>query len=266
MSISSVLPKSPRSDNPSNAKPKKKTKSTAPAPISKKAANAATSTPTDAKAIKVQNDRVARANALRKSFPNMRNIPNSITPSQRKKLILLHTQKATSMLQPTPSATNGDPKDVAPAPTVQSTNKKKVSNDEKQRSRAALLKQQYPGMEGIPPEIGQGTKKKLVAQYKAKSSAVAPSVTMSTFGKAAPKGPRLNKLPARPVPPAPYSGTYPKRQSLRLNEAAADSLATSEPKSQRPTSYKMAPLSDERRAEVARNLASGSNNDPVMID
>lgn len=261
MSISSIVPEPPQSDHASKAKSKKKTKR------SKQAANASTSTPANAKEIRKEQGRVARATALRKMFPTMQNIPNSITPAQKKGLILNHTRNAASTLQPTHSATSEGPRDAPLAPTTQATKSKNATNDEKQRNRAALLKQQYPEMEGIPPKIGKGTKKKLVAQYEAKSKAPASAVAMPTsFGIAAGIGPGLNDLPARPVPPAPTSGRYPTRQSSRLNKTPAHSTATSSLMSQRPTSYKMAPLSDERRAEVARNLAAGSNDDPVMID
>lgn len=261
MSTSSVVPEPPQSDHASKGKSNKKTKR------SKKAASASTLIPADAKEIRKEEGRVARATALQKMFPTMQNIPNSITPSQRKKLILNHTQNATGTLQPTQLATNGGPRDAGPAPNTQATKVEKATNDEKQRKRAASLKQQYPDMEGIPSKIGQGTKKKLIAQYKARSTAPAPSVVMPTSsGTAARTGPGLNELPKRPAPPAPTSGTYPTRQSSRLNGTPANWAATSDLRSQRTTSYKMAPLSDERRAEVARNLAAGSNDDPVMID
>ena len=252
MSISSFIPEPPSSDHASKAKLNKKTKRL------KKAASVSTSTLNNADETTKRLSRVARAKALRKKFPTMQDIPDSITPSQRKKLILNHTQNPTGTLQPTHPATNEGLRDAGPAPNTQATKRKKATNDEKQRKRAALLKQQYPDMTGIPLKIGQGTKKKLVAQYKAGSTATAPSVVMPTSsGTAARTGPRLNELPKR---------TYPTRQFSRLNGTPANQAAASDLRSQRTTSYKMAPLSDERRAEVARNLAAGSNDDPVMID
>ena len=259
MSIISVIPEPPQSDRPSksNSKSRKKSKRTAPTPVSKKAPNTSTSTPADAKRIGKGKKAVARAIALRQQFPAMQNIPDSITPSQRKKLVLNHTQNSVSTLQPTASASNEGPRNAVPAPPTQSMKRKKAVTDEKQRSRAALLKQQYPQMEGIPPKIGQGTKKKLVAQYKAKSSALTSTAKMPTSSsKATKSGP----------PPAHTLGTYPTRQVTRLRETPASLSATSDAILPRPTSYKMAPLSEERRAEVARNLAAGSNSDPVMVD
>ena len=268
MSISSVIPEHPESDRLTKAKPTRKSRHTAAALTSKKTASASTSTPAEARATKRERGRMARAIALRQQFPAMQNIPDSITPSQRKMLILHHTQNAASTLQPTPSATNEDPANAGPAPLTQATKSKKEFTQEKQKKRADTLKEQYPDMKGIPPRIGQGRRKKLIAQYKARSSALAPAVTVPTSSSnAAAKGPRPKELPTQPRPPAHTSGTYPTRQFTRLHVIPADSSpATSDSRSQRPTSYKMAGLSEERLAEVARNLASGSNDDPVMVD
>lgn len=263
MPISSVIPKPPQSNHPKKAKSKKKTKGTAPTSTSKAADTLKANANREKKEERKEKTRVGRATMLRKQYPNMQNIPNSITPSQRKKLIALHTQNATdtSTLQQTQSATNKGPKDAGQAPTT------KLTATEKQRHRAASLKQRYPDMEGIPPKIGKGTGKKLIAQYKARSTAPAPapSVTVPTStGTAAKYSLQSNELPTRPVPPHSTSGTYATRQISR--ETLVGSSINSDSRSQRPTSYKMAPLSEERRAEVARNLAAGSNDDPVMID
>ena len=157
-------------------------------------------------------------------------------------------------------------KDAGPAPTKRSANQE-ATDDLKQRNRAALLKQQYPGMKGVPPKIGLGTRRKLIAEYKAKASARAPSAAMPTSSGATGKhGPGLKELPARPLPPGPSSGANATRQRGVLDGIPANSSATSGARNQRPKLNKMAPLSEERRAEVARNLAAGSNSDPVMID
>ena len=260
MPISSVTPEPPQSNHPKKAKTKKKTKGTAPIPTSKKAADTPTA---NAKRERVERTRMARATALRKKYPTMQNIPNSITPSQRKKLIALHTQNAadTSTLQQARSATNKGPKNAGQAPTT------KLTEDEKQRHRAALLKQQYPDMKGIPSKISLGSRKKLIAQYNARATAPAPvsSVTVPTStGTAANYNFRSNELPTRPVPPHSNPGKQATRQITR--ETPVSPSTNSDSRSQRPISYKMAPLSEERRAEVARNLAAGSNDDPVMID
>ncbi len=269
-SISSVIPEPPQSDHPSSKKSKKKAKRTAPTPISNTAASVPTSNPVNVEEAKRERKRVAeqkrvnRANTLRQTYPTMKNIPKSITPAQRKKLILLHNENAANKLQPTLSATTKGSRDAAPKPTTQS--KRKAVNIEKQRKRAIVLQQQYPDMKGIPSTISQGVRKKLVAQYTAKKSAVAPSASMPTSSNAtARSAPRLNELPTRPVPPS-TSGMDPKHQLTQIHSTPTDSLEASNLTSQKPTSYKMAPLSEERRAEVARNLAAGSNDDPVMID
>ena len=254
-SISSVVPEPPRSDHALKRKPRKKTKRTDPTSTSKTAASV--STPSESKEAKKERSRIARAAVLRKQYPLMQNIPKSITPSQRKKLILQHTQNAANMLQPTRSSTAEGP---GAADATQSKNDRKAANKEKQRNRATLLKQQYPNMEGIPSKIGRGIRKKLVAQYNARSSALAPSVTMPTSSDTT-----LN-LPTRPVPlPTAILGMNPTYKPT-CSWLSTNSSIASGSKPQKQTSNKMAPLSEERRAEVARNLAAGSNSDPVMID
>ena len=254
-SISSVVPEPPQSDHASKRKPRKKTKRTDPTSTSKTTANV--STPAESKEAKKERSRIARAAVLRKEYPLMQNIPKSITPSQRKKLILQHTQNAANMLQPTRLSTADGP---GAADAIQSKNDRKAANKEKQRNRATVLRQQYPNMEGIPSKIGRGIRKKLIAQYNARSSALAPSVTMPTSSAT-----KLN-LPTRPVPlPTAILGMNPTYQPT-CSWLSINSSVASGSKPQKQTSNKMAPLSEERRAEVARNLAAGSNSDPVMID
>lgn len=207
MSVSSIKPEPPQSDHPSNPKSGKKGRR------KKKAAGASTSTPANAGEIRKETGGVARAIALRKRFPTMQDVPNYITPSQKQKLILRHTQNANSTLQPTHSATNEGPIDAGPALTTQSRDNEEAINDSKQRKRAALLKQQYPNMEGIPPKIGKQARKKLVAQYNARPSALVPAVTVPTSsGRAAGNGPRLDEHPA------PTSGTNQTPQFTHLQK------------------------------------------------
>lgn len=262
MSISSVVPEPP---SPPQSKHKKKGRSKKDtkriAPTSTKATDPSETNEEREKREKLERLQAARATRLRKQYPTMQNIPNSINLSQKKKLIALHMQNATdtSTLQPTHSAANKNPKDAGQAPT------RKSLVEKQQKQRAASLKQQYPRMQGIPSKIGKGTKKKLIAQYKADSKAPAPSATMpAPLGTAAKPSLRSDGLPTQAVPPNLASGTQATRQTA--HETPAVSSANSDLRFQRPTSYKMAPLSEERRAEVARNLAAGSNDDPVMID
>ena len=253
--MSSVVPEPPQSEHALKRKPRKKPKRTDPVSTSKTAASG--STPAESKEAKKERSRIARAAVLRRQYPLMPNIPKSITPSQRKKLILQHTQNGTNMLQPTRSSTAEGP---GAAEARQSKNDRKAANKEKQTNRATLLKQQYPNMEGIPSKIGRGIRKKLIAQYNARSSASAPSVNMPMSSDA-----KIN-LPTRPVPlPTANLGMNPAYQAT-CSWLSTSSLIASGSKPQKKTSNKMAPLSEERRAEVARNLAAGSNSDPVMID
>ena len=205
-SISSVVPEPPQSDHGPKKKPRKKTRRTDPTSTSKTIAGG--SAPAESKEAKKERSRIARAAVLRKQYPLMQNIPKSITPSQRKKLILQHTQNAANMLQPARLSTAEGP---GAADATQSKNDIKAANKEKQRHRATLLKQQYPNMEGIPSKIGRGIRKKLIAQYNARSSALTPSVTMPTSSDT-----KVN-LPTRPVPlPTAVLGTNPAPTSMFL--------------------------------------------------
>ena len=266
MMISSILPEPSQSDLPQNATVFLNKKPASKARKRKKEARKAAKASGGNAAVN-EMGRKDRATALRKMFPDMQNIPDSITPSQRKKLILNYSQNATSMAQQTHSGTNAGPENVGLASTAQPENSFKARNSEKQRNRAASLKNQYPGIGDIPSKIGKGTRKKLIAEFKARSTAQAPSVKGSkSSGTAVGNGHPLNELPTRLMPPALKTGRYPTRQSTRAGQTPVLALENSIPKPQRPASHKMAPLSEERRAEVARNLAAGSNDDPVMID
>ena len=268
MSISSVLPEAPQSDAPGDAIAISNQKPVSKARKRKKEAKKAAKAAAGANAaVKETTSRKNRAIALRNLYPDMQNIPDSITPSQRKKLILNHTQNATTMVQPTHSGKNEGPKNASVASTAQPKKDFKARNSEKQRDRAVSLKKQYPGIGEIPSKIGKGTKKKLIAEYKAKSTAQAPKVKgPKSSGTAAGNGHPLTELPARLMPPDPNTGRYPTRQSTRAGQTNVTLSENSNPKPQRPVSHKMAPLSEERLAEVARNFAAGSNDDPVMID
>lgn len=200
-SISSVIPEPPQSNRPTIRKPRKRSKLTAPTPASKTVANASAPAAADANKTRKEQKRIARASQLRKQYPNMQNIPKSITPSQRKKLIFNHTQSATNTLQPIPSGTAEVPKLADPTSTAQL---RKAANREKQVNRANLLKQQYPDMEGVPSKIGRGIRKKLIAQYQVKSSALAPSVTISTSSNTIAR----TNLPTRPILPPATSGVF----------------------------------------------------------
>ena len=260
--ISSVTLELPKSDQLTKKKAKKKAKRKASSPISKPAASISATIKTNK--AKKDRSRMNRAIALRLEYPTMKNIPDSITPAQRKKLILHHSQNATNRLQPPPSAIPHLLTDNVPTSTTQSKTSTKITTKEKQRNRAASLKQQYPKMEGIPPKLGKGTRKRLIDQYNAGASALAPSVTMPTSSDVtAGSAPLLTELPRRPVPAGSNSGMRSRHSPPRFY---ANSSGYSHPTSQRPTSNKMAPLSAERLAEVARNFATGSNDDPVMID
>ena len=258
-SMSSVLAEPSQSNGPSKKKPRKKKKNAA-------STNTATSAPTSAITRKDERG-MRRAIRLRNDYPNMKNIPNSITLAQRKKLILDHTQNTANLLPPTHSATTQVTEDAGEILRTLPNNSRKLAIDEQQRTRATMLKMQYPNMKGIPAKIGKGTRKKLIDQFKAASKARAPSMTKPTSSKSTTRGaPNLNELPTRLGPAASTEGMNPISVYTQSHATLTGSLGPSNSASHEPTSHKMAPLSEERLAEVARNLAAGSNDDPVMID
>lgn len=118
--------------------------------------------------------------------------------------------------------------------------KSKKSNEEKKKNRALRLKKKYPDMENIPDGITPAERRAFVAAYEERKSAEqrAPVQSQSVHP---------TQLPQRPV--------------LSSYQPFPDSNLRS-----RPVSNKMAPLSDERRAEVARNLSGHSNDDPINLD
>lgn len=205
-----------------------------------------------------------RALSLKKQYPDMAGIPEFVSPDLKKKLIR-----------------GGE-----------------IDGDKnKERQRASDLKKRFPQMQGIPDQISKAAKNILVAEYQAKLKAPAgPAKAKKASGKKAKLRARLADLPPRPAaPPSNPKSTYPIRQFARLKRENADSITISgkvaplsdkrrdqksAPSAQLPsrpiprhhnsvyrnTSDKMAPLSNERRAEVAMNLRGHTGLDPIMID
>ena len=113
----------------------------------------------------------------------------------------------------------------------QSTNPfpKQPNKITKGNTRACKLRKKYPDMGPIPEQIGPKMRQKLITEYNERKGVSRRSVV------------RKSNAPSKRADPGP-------------------SLST------RPISNRMAPLSDERRAEVARNLSGTSTDDPIDID
>ena len=103
-----------------------------------------------------------------------------------------------------------------------------------QRRRACQLRKACPGIENVPEQVTKATFKNMMKEYKDK---LIPSQTDSS---AMPK----------------------KRKERSRKKAAAQSLPIRPPHPADKLSNRMAPISNERRAEVARNLG-GTPNDPI---
>ena len=213
--------------------------------------------------------RRSRAKSLRKQYPDMKNIPEEITKQQKKRLIKQYNDQTS-----TTKANN-----VGGSAGVQvsrNTNPAQLSAEEaihrKQSERAARLKREHPEIARlIPSKIGKKASKSIIDKQGA-STSTGPLVSRAS-------GQARATLPRRPASPAHTQGTYPTRQATALhglpNGISRDSNAlqsvpngwSGNTSARNPKwTNKMAPLSDERRAEVARNLSGLSQDDPINID
>ena len=115
-----------------------------------------------------------------------------------------------------------------------------MTKGERNKARAIRLQRKYPEMEGIPNAISKGEQKALVFVYEKQKSAnqkaaLVPYQDIDNI-----------QVSHRPEPPS--------QQPSQQNGPS------------RPVSNKMAPLSEERRAEVARNLSGHTSDDPITLD
>ena len=192
-----------------------------------------------------------RAAALKASYPDMKGIPDRITKKAKLKMVEQYKAKIVA---------DDQTKKASLAPTGLVTTNAKGA---KGRNRASALRKQYPDMPGIPKTIGKKKRTSLIANYeKQKNNKVAvrggPTQRQNTH---------LAQLPQRPLPAPQQSqqSEYPIRQRTANHDKNPNFSSIQGPQ-RRPVSNKMAPLSNERRAEVARNLSGGSNDDPINLD
>ena len=144
--------------------------------------------------------------------------------------------------------------------------------------RAKTLREKCPDMEGIPEEISKMDYKQLIAAYQeqnyiSENGVAAKAINSIELKQRAShkKVRRAAKQFAKENIPiqlhqSPKSAKEQSNYPLRSHAATARGLATRSSPKTRPASNKMAPLSDARRAEVARNLSGASNNDPIALD
>ena len=227
-----------------------------------------------------------RALRLKEMYPDMKRIPDTVGPRQRKKLIDAYEQSKNARRR-RKEARAGE--DVQPTLPKQYTGFSYVS-----AQRALALQRMFPDMQGIPRGVDRQEIKSLILNRPGEDMKSATKATKEVLNVA--KG-RLKELQLRQKNPdmrgIPESASEGQRQSPRkaskkskdkIKDATVhgENLETStlphppvtNPTQPDPTvkslrsatSSRMAPLSDERRAEVARNLSGHSNSDPITLD
>lgn len=188
----------------------------------------------------------SRANSLRKQFPNATNIPVRITKRQRKDLVAQLTGIVSA-----PQAPN-------------------VGNLPPAKRRAGALKEQFPQLARlIPDEISSNQKEAFIEKHGKAGK------NQEVFYKREPDPPSEVRSCAenRRREQTQYPGA--QLTSVSKCHSSRSSFVTAPQTNERPAdvchplarpSDKMAPLSDERRAEVARNLSGYSRDDPIDVD
>ena len=177
--------------------------------------------------------------------------------------------------------------------------KSEIQELQARKDRAHSLRRQYPDMKAIPADISKQQRRKLVQNYEQEKTpkglaskglpnqglpAGASAANQSTKAKTheAKKGKKKSSAQAKAKPPgkAPnnVSGLNAVNQAARPISNGHKRASRGAPPhskqhgtSQNPNvvsqpSNKMAPLSDERRAEVVRNLKGYTHSDPINID
>ena len=222
------------------------------------------------------NARRSRAKSLHKQYPGMKNIPSEVTKEQKKSLVKRYKDQNSSangskivgLNDVHTSASAGNQNPVSVSKRVSS----KDARSKKHSERAAKLKRDYPVIAGLTPnKIGTNRNRAILDKHLVNLSSAHITVEASVPVRA--------NLPARPQPPAPTQGTYPTRQHAALqgipngrsgNASALQRIPNGRLKNanarKRGFSNKMAPLTEERRAEVMRNLSGLSHDDPINLD
>lgn len=209
-----------------------------------------------------------RAAELKRKYPDMEGIPMRIGHGTKAKLISSYRAgqgRSTEAVEPALSIapSNGS----LTAKTAQLTKPTR-----KGQARARALKKEYPGMSNIPNSIGTNEVKKLIKDHLSRKPASLPPTYLSQNPQALSPNP-LEKVIKHVAPSGkgsaglvqmPQHSSYPADQRQLMNPPTRQILH--QQTSGKPISNKMAPLSDERRAEVARNLEGTSNDDPINLD
>lgn len=186
--------------------------------------------------------------------------PASEDPATHEMLPLAAESKRSQAPTPVPQDS------FAPLASDQSIAPKKSNAEIKaDKSRAKTLRDRFPGVE-VPVLLDKAAFK----IWSAKLAAAAPVVPVKRVAPTK-NSARLANLPPRPMPPKPAQGTAKTRQFHRRNETSVHEIPEPWTEDYVPTrgnamGGRMAPPTNERRAEVARNLQGISNSDPIQID
>ena len=171
----------------------------------------------------------------------------------------------------------------------------KTENQELQarKARALSLRRLYPDMKDIPADISKQQRKKLVQSYEKEKTSKGPNQGLPAGASAANQSTKPKTHEAKKGKKKGSAQTKTKPSGKVSNNVSGSNAANQAPRpvskghkqaprgapprtkqhgtSQNPNvvsqpSNKMAPLSDERRAEVVRNLKGFTHGDPINID
>jgi len=214
----------------------------------------------------LQQKQAKRAEELKAKYPDMKRIPPRIGHGMKAKLIAEYRAnhaRITEAAQPelSAAASNGALTEEMAQLTEPTT---------KGQARARALKRACPGMRNIPDSIGKSLRQKLINAHLSQNPGTLPPAYLSQ---------KPNALPPKTVQKGAKQVAPPERKSARLAQMPKRSSNPAGQHQQPTHQYlhhqgsigrrvgnKMAPLSDERRAEVARNLEGTSNDDPINLD
>lgn len=207
-----------------------------------------------------------RAAALKKKYPDMK-VPSKIGRGRRKKLIAKYRANHARIVETEEPA-------HAVAPSTRSSRAKmaQLTKPTKGQARARALNKEYPHMKNIPDSIISSLRHKLINDHLSQITGTLPPAYLSQNPNPLPPDTPQNTgnhiaHPRDSIRPhqMPQHPSYPAEQRQQIHSPPRQSLHH-EGNTGRPMSNKMAPLSDERRAEVARNLEGTSNDDPINLD
>lgn len=203
----------------------------------------------------IRKKQASRVAELKRICPDMKGIPTKLGAKRKAKLIAEYQNRTaraaeTASPAPLPAASGGS--------QIVGTADRKTPT-KKGRSRARALRKEYPDMRNIPDSIDGVLRHKLIKDHLSRQPSILPPKPREKVGKhVVPPRKESARLPSKP-----QDTSYLPEQRQQIKPPTGKLFQRN---ATRPISSKMAPLSDERRAEVARNLKGTSNDDPINLD